>query len=160
MLDFPRMKRRNGFTLLEILLAVTLIAVMLSLAVPSLGGLFRAQKLHKTFDSFDEFVREARMRGITERRDTLLVWEADGSIEAVAQEGAETGTAPERFTPAGKLTLERIQPLVKQPPGAWMIWRGGTCEPVIVHYKGAEGMWTARYDALTGRGSLIEESSK
>ena len=56
------MKRRAGFTLIELILAVAIGAIILSLAVPSIVGEFKKEKLDKTFSNFDDFVQKVRVR--------------------------------------------------------------------------------------------------
>lgn len=156
------MSRRDGFTLLEICLAVFIGLMMISLIVPSVGGVLADRDLMKTFDEFDRFVRTAQLRSVQEMRGYRLVWEHEAIALLPLQPRQEDDLdAAERFSvPEGRvLTLERPAALVKDPPGEWPFWKSGTCEPVRITYAGPEGKWVAEYDALTSQGRLISQET-
>lgn len=159
------MSRRHGFTLLEILIAVTLGLMLLLIAVPSLSGMFREQKLRDSFQKFDAFVRGAQSKAIAERRTFVMVWDKE-AIDLVALDPAAAANPPEESAvtdPAagdrfplegGKWALERPAALVKKPIWEWPFWRSGLCEPAIVHFESDAGSWSAEYSGLTGRGKI------
>ena len=157
------MSRRDGFTLLEIIIALVIGLMIVMLAVPGIVGLLREQKLKKTFESFDDLARRARERAVTESRGFRIVFGETGATlepsdprEGDAEEELEHYEIGEKET----LTVERPAALVKKPPAEWPFWRSGCCEPVVVSYSGPDGSWKAEYDALTGRGTTVEENVK
>lgn len=170
------MSRRHGFTLLEILIAIAIGLLLLLVAVPSVSGMFREQKLRETFQKFDEFVRAAQTRAVTERRTFVMIWDEAGielvpldptapdpATPAAGSETAETTPAGEEaatpeyfaFTEGGSWALQRPAALVKKPIWEWPFWRSGLCEPAIVHYESEGGSWSAEYSGLTTRGRII-----
>lgn len=156
-------RRTAGFTLLEICLAIMIGLVIVSMAVPSISGLFSGQRLRKTFEEFDDVVRAAQARSLQLQCDHALIWDKDGSITLVATEQVdepEDGALPSvQWSPgSGQTTaLERPAAMEKTPPAEWTFWKSGVCEPAVVVFNGPEGSWTARYDPLTVRGTMIEE---
>jgi len=148
-------------------LAVSICVIILAMAIPSISGMLKEQKLRETFDRFDEFIQTVHTKAVTGQQDVLTVWSDDGiAVEtgtdaANNQQGgsAEAGSVPQHFALDGLLTVERPAAMMKDPPSEWMFWRSGACEPVFVNYKGAEGAWRAQYDPLTGQGRLIAEDT-
>ena len=164
MLDHLLMKRRAaGFTLLELMLAVAIAVMLLLVAIPSVSGIFSEDALRKTFDEFDAIAQEAQARAVKEQRTMLLVW-TDNGIALVPEvpdaEDIDAGPPELPLSDEVELVLERPFALVKEPPMEWTFWPSGTCEPVLVHYAGELGEWTAEYEPLTGRGTLISSRSK
>src|SRR3954462_15693667 len=86
------MNRRDGFTLLEICLAVAICLLLVLIAVPSVRGVMAEQRLHATFDAFDGLVRKAQVRSMNERRTYTLVWKKEG-IDLVPLETKEGESA-------------------------------------------------------------------
>jgi prepilin-type N-terminal cleavage/methylation domain-containing protein len=157
------MSRRDGFTLLELVLAIAIALMLLTVAIPSLDGLFAEQRLKETHEAFEKLVREAHARSINERRDFVLVWEPTGiALQPDAPTPEDAGAEPVRLDFAGgaMITLERLAALEKNPPMEWMFWRSGNCEPVIVTYDGEPGSWIVKYDPLTVRGTFLEQVIK
>lgn len=163
-------RHARGFTLLEILIAVAIGLLLLLIAVPSVSGMMREQKLRETFQKFDDFVRAAQMKARTNRRTYVMVWyqesielvpldpTAPDSAPVLPAEGAEeaAGDADHfALTEDAAWTLQRPAALVKKPIWEWPFWRSGLCEPVIVQYESEAGSWTAEYSGLTGRGRVI-----
>jgi prepilin-type N-terminal cleavage/methylation domain-containing protein len=76
--QYYRMPRRHAFTLLEILIAIVIGLMLLLIAVPSVSGMIREQKLRETFQKFDNYVRAAQTRAMRERRTYVMVWDKKG----------------------------------------------------------------------------------
>jgi type II secretory pathway pseudopilin PulG len=155
------MSRRAGFTLIEICLALLIGMCLMALAVPSISGMLREQRLRRSFEAFDRFVRTAQLKSITEQRAYVMVWTDDG-IELVPVERIETDAAePERFAFAQDqvFTIERSAALTKKPVAEWIFWKSGTCEPAIISFSGPAGKWVVSYNPLTARGVFVESES-
>src|SRR5439155_4394233 len=67
-------QRFRAFTLIEIALSIFILLLLLMLAVPSLSGVIANRRLKQSLDSFNQLVRQAQERSVTERRPYLLVW--------------------------------------------------------------------------------------
>lgn len=158
------MNRRDGFTLLEICLAITIALMVVLIAVPSVRGIIAQQRLHATFDAFDLLVRKAQARSMNERRTYALVWKKDG-IELVPEDSKEGEEAPPQSERLGlgkgeDYAIERTAALAKKPGPVWTFWRSGVCEPATISYKGPLGVWTAKYDPLTAHGTVLNEAAR
>ena len=68
------MQRLRAFTLIEIALSIFILMLLLMLAVPSLSGVIANRRLKQSLDSFNQLVRQAQERSVTERRAYLIVW--------------------------------------------------------------------------------------
>ena len=153
------MSRRHGFTLLELMLVVMIGTLIMGVAVPSVAGLLREQKLKQTFEEFDNFVRTAQSTAVQKSGTFVMVWEKDGiNLEALDPVAGESAGAPEHFSFSEEATwtLKRPAALVKKPVWEWPFWRSGACEPVVVSYASPAGSWSAEYSGLTGRGKLVD----
>ncbi len=152
------MRRISGFTLIEICLAVAIGLLIVTMMVPSVGGLFAEQKLKRSFEEFDRFVRSAQLKSVSERRDYVMLFADDG----ISLEPANPTEEMEHFTlpDSADIVLDRPVALQKNPSMEWFFWKSGTCEPVVVSYKGEAGRWVVKYEPLTARGIFLEQQVK
>jgi prepilin-type N-terminal cleavage/methylation domain-containing protein len=157
------MQRCRAFTLVEIIIAVAILVLLLGLAYPSLEGVLADKKLRASLNGFNNLVREAQERSVTEHRAYLIVWGEntvfvqpevygkDDDKGAVATFELEKGTA---------LTLTLPAAMTSKPPGQWIFWPTGTCEPAVVEFNGGAGTWIENYSPLTGRGELAKYAAR
>ena len=148
------MQRARGFTLIEIALSIFILMLLLMLAVPSFTGVIANRRLQESLDGFNNLVREAQTRSVTERRPYLIVWGKNNVVvrpEAFAED--EQAKAKAEFRPSRGSTLRLLLPvaLAEKYPAEWIFWPSGTCEPATVRFRGPAGSWTANYSPLTGR---------
>lgn len=156
------MSRRHGFTLLEICLVIMIVVLLFGLAVPSVQGIFAEQRLKQTFEKFDDFVRHAQMRAVSERRAMVLIWDGEG-ITVQPDDPKEDDSAADGDYFAfsdGTFALERPAALEKKPAVEWLFWRSGTCEPAVIHFEGNSGSWSVQYDPLTVHGTFLDKDVK
>ena len=154
-------RQRAGFTLLELLLGIAIALMILLIAIPNIWGFFSSRALEQEYEEFDRFVQRASRRALDERRDFVLVWEKEGITLMPDQpkiEDQDSELDQFQFREGMEIVIERPAALMEAPPMEWPFWRSGTCESVIVHYKSPTGTWTAQYDPLTCRGTMLESS--
>ncbi len=153
---------RDGFTLLEICLVIAIVLLISTIAIPSVKGLFAEQRLKKTFEQFDDFVRRTQLRAVKERRGMVMIWDGDGITVQPDEPGEEDTAGEGDYFPFadGKIALERPAALEKKPAIEWLFWRSGTCEPAILHFEGEAGNWSVQYDPLTVHASFLEQDIK
>ena len=157
------MRREDGFTLLELAIAIFIMVVILMLAVPSLNGVLADKRLRRSLDAFNGVVRQAQEHSVTERRSYLIRWH-DGKVE-LRPEGL---MKDEDSAPVATLKLSRGESLkfvfpaaiTEDPPAEWVFWPSGNCEPAVVSYRGKDGGWTANYSALTARAEVVSYVAK
>jgi type II secretory pathway pseudopilin PulG len=148
------MSKRAGFTLLEVCLAVLIALFLVTLAVPSVGGLLEENRRRRSFDALDDLAREAQIRSTEERRSFVIVWERERIVlrpEEPANTEEERGVGELPIDGDHQYSVELPAALQKEPPPVWTFWPTGTCEPVVIRYEGSGGKWIARFDPLTVR---------
>jgi len=157
--------RRTAFTLLELMLAIAIGVVVLGMAVPSLNGLLVERRLRGSFDLFNEFAQQGQQNAVSQQRSWVMIWlpeevvlQPDNPTSEELMAGRESATLKLSISEGETYTLERPAALKKNAEAEWTFWRSGVCEPVLVHYTGPHGKWTARYDALTGTGEIIAQT--
>jgi prepilin-type N-terminal cleavage/methylation domain-containing protein len=148
------MQRRNGFTLIEITIAVVILVVALTIAVPSLTGVLADRGLRRSLDDVNRLVLQAQERSISEHRAYLIVWRnkqfALRPEEFVKGEDRKP-VATLRWQKGEAFTLSLPAAIDEEPPSEWIFWPSGNCEPAVVTYRGPNGAWKAKYSALTAR---------
>jgi prepilin-type N-terminal cleavage/methylation domain-containing protein len=157
------MRRRNGFTLIEIVMAIAILVVILLLAVPSLTGVLADRRLRRSLDDVNRLVLQAQEHSISERRSYLIVWR-DKQF-ALRPEGFLKGEDPKpvatlRWQRGDSFTLSFPAAIEEEPPSEWIFWPSGNCEPAVVTYRGPNGAWTAKYSALTARPELVNYGAR
>lgn len=157
------MRRAPGFTLIEIVIAISIMLIVLALAVPSLNGVIADKRLRRSLNEFNELVHQAQERSVAEHRAYLLVWgERDITVRP------EAFTKDEEPKPIAQLVLDRNETatlslpsaLSKDLPGEWIFWPSGNCEPAVVTFKGHNGSWSANYSPLTAHGEVISYATR
>jgi type II secretion system protein H len=155
--------RSRGFTLLEIIIAVAIMATLLLIAVPSLTGVLADRRLRESLDEFNKLVRQAQERSVAEHRAYLLVWTDKNVLlqpEAFAKDEDQTVLARFELGHGTVLTLTLPAALSNKPAGEWIFWPTGSCEPAVVSFKGPAGTWTANYSPLTAHGELTNYAAR
>jgi prepilin-type N-terminal cleavage/methylation domain-containing protein len=157
---------RAGFTLLELMIAISIAALIIMVAVPSVEGIVAERKLTESFEKFDALTRKAMLNSVQQQRTWVIVWGKNSvSVQPDAplpEERANDGEGVREDLVFGEdehYKLEKPASLLsaKETPAEWTFWRSGTCEPVFVVYEGPAGKWRAQYSPLTGYGEIIEQ---
>ena len=157
------MRRRDGFTLIEIVIAVVILVVALLIAVPSLTGVLADRRLRRSLDDVNRLVLQAQERSISERRPYLIVWR--NKQFALRPEGFRKGedrkpVATLKWQKGESFTLSFPAAIEDEPPSEWIFWSSGNCEPAVVTYGGPSGAWKAKYSALTARPELVNYATR
>ena len=157
------MQRFRSFTLVEIVLAISILMLLLLLAVPSLHGVFTSKRLKSSLDGFNNLVRQAQEHSITERRSYLIVWLKDNVVlrpEAFAKGEEIKPTVQFQLGRGEALKLVLPAALTKKYPAEWIFWPSGACEPATVQFQGPTGSWTANYLPLAMQPELIDYAAR
>ena len=157
------MQRFRAFTLIEIALSIFILMLLLMLAVPSLSGVIANRRLKQSLDSFNQLVRQAQERSVTERRAYLIVWGKSSVLlrpEVFTKDEEEKPTAVLRLPKGSWIKVSLPAALIGKPPAEWIFWPSGTCEPAIVQFRGPAGTWTADYSPLTAQPELTQYAAR
>jgi prepilin-type N-terminal cleavage/methylation domain-containing protein len=152
------MQDRDGFTLIEIVIAIVILLVILMVAVPSVNGVLADRGLRRSLDEMNRLVLQAQNRSISEGRPYLIVWRDKEFV--VRPEGFRKGedrkpVATLKWQKKDSFTLTFPAAIEEEPPSEWIFWPSGNCEPAMVTYRGPNGAWRAKYSALTARPELL-----
>jgi type II secretory pathway pseudopilin PulG len=156
-------QRFRAFTLVEIALSIFILILLLLLAVPSLTGVVASRRLKQSLDGFNNLVREAHQRSLTERRAYLIVWGKGGVLlrpEVFAEDEEAKPTAEFRLNKGALLKLSLPVALVGNHPAEWIFWPSGNCEPATIQFKGPAGLWTANYSPLTAQPEITQYAAR
>jgi type II secretory pathway pseudopilin PulG len=152
-------QRLRAFTLIEIALSIFILMLLLMLAVPSLSGVIANRRLKQSLDGFNQLVRQAQERSVTERRAYLIVWGKSSVLlrpEVFAKDEEEKATSAFRLPKGSGLRVSLPAALPGNPPPEWILLPSGTCEPARVQFRGPAGTWTADYSPLTAQPELTQ----
>jgi len=156
-------RRFRAFTLIEIALSIFILLLLLMLAVPSLSGVIANRRLKQSLDSFNQLVRQAQERSVTERRAYLIAWGKNSVVlrpEVFTRGEEEKPTAVFRLSKGSWIKVSLPFALMGKPPAEWIFWPSGTCEPATVEFGGPAGTWTANYPALTAQPELTQYAAR
>jgi type II secretory pathway pseudopilin PulG len=156
-------QRLRAFTLIEIALSIFILMLLLMLAVPSLSGVIANRRLKQSLDSFNQLVRQAQERSVTERRAYLIVWGKSSVLlrpEFFTKDEEEKATSVFRLPKGSWLKVSLPAALTDNPPAEWIFWPSGTCEPARIQFKGPAGTWTADYSPLTAQPELTQYAAR
>jgi type II secretory pathway pseudopilin PulG len=152
-------KSAQGFTLLEVCIAILIAVLVIGAAIPSLQGVLQQNHEQGSFKNFDDLAQDAHNRSVSEQRTYCLVWQKKGEKEAVIlrpEEPKDKGEADgvRRWTPEKKGgSLELYLPAILKPrpvDAIWTFWPNGTCEPAKITYKEDKNTgWQATYNPFT-----------
>ncbi len=74
----PRSGRRGGFSLVEIVISLTIVSVIAAIAIPTLKGLNQSEEARAPVRALAELVQEVRLRAVREGRAYQIVFERGG----------------------------------------------------------------------------------
>ena len=137
--------------------------LLLLLAVPSLSGVIANNRLKQSLNSFNQLVRQAQERSVTERRAYLIAWGKNSVVlrpEVFAKDEEEKATAVFRLPKGSWIKVSLPAALTEKPPAEWIFWPSGTCEPAKVQFRGPAGTWTADYSPLTAQPELTQYATR
>jgi hypothetical protein len=137
--------------------------ILLLLAVPSMNGVLADKRLRRSYDGFNALVLQAQQRAVSEHRAYLIVWQEHAVAlrpEGFAKDEEKTNTADLQLGKGEVLTISLPAALVKKPPGEWIFWPSGICEPATIDFRGRNGTWTAHYSPLTARPELTNYAAR
>ncbi len=166
---------RRGFTLLEILLVITLIAVAGTLFIVSVESLGKSSPADAFEGAFWKAMAQARERAVTSRRSVELYWDEEtkafvleGSAgkasvpvpdEANAKDRECVATFSEEVA-ANDFILVRGELVTRRPTPAVKIFPDGSCQAFAVEFKLGDFKHRVIIDPWTGAEMLSTDAAK
>src|SRR3954464_10507107 len=123
------MRRRSGFTLIEIAISVAIMLMLLLLAVPSVSGVLADRRLRHSLDEFNKLVQQAQERSVLEHRAYVISWGKDSVVLEPESPAKDEGpTAVFKLARGEAIQLNLTAALIKDAPPEWIFWPSGNCE--------------------------------
>ncbi|MBW1893281.1 MAG: GspH/FimT family pseudopilin [Deltaproteobacteria bacterium] len=88
------MKPNTGFTLLELMIVISIIAVLAAASTPNIISWFEGRKLSSASRDVLSAIQAARLRAVKERANAVVIFDlVNDTFEAFVDNGAGGGTA-------------------------------------------------------------------
>jgi type II secretion system protein H len=133
---YAGVRRRRGFTLIEIVVVITIIAVAAAITIPSLGAGQRQREIRRTLQTFVSTVRRASSVSVFQRRPVeLRLHPRERRYEIVTRESAFATADTRAATPRGRSVWGRAPAADGSPGDAGM----GFSLPALASFGSVEG---------------------
>lgn len=158
------MRQRSGFTLIEVSIAVFILAMLMAVSIPTFVRSYNSAVLSETSRSFATLCQYARIQAVREQRPAFLHLDLDRQVIWLTQWGAGSGeeatpvtikaheinprvtlVAAERADAAGQ--AEKLVVLTFYP--------NGTCDAATVIFRGTDrSALAAMLDPITCKAGI------
>jgi prepilin-type N-terminal cleavage/methylation domain-containing protein len=153
---------RAGFTLIELSIAVFIIAIITAVCIPSFVRSYNAAILNETVRAFSTTCQYARIEAVTRQRKATLYIDLERQMfwvsqSAASEEGPAEGQTLKAYEVSRRVALvsaERADEPAKQEKQVHAdFYPNGTCDSVTVVFRGAEAgrALAATVDPITAR---------
>ena len=138
--------RARGFTLVELIVVLFIIALVAAVSLPTVGRGVDALQLRAEVATFSTFLRYAREQAITRREAQEVTINADAHLLILRAAGAEKSRATRRLSP-------RISISAESPTGLSIMFSpGGVSSGGSFRLVGPDGRaYRVSVNPLTGR---------
>jgi len=151
-----KLPRTQGYTLIEIVLVVAIIALLIGVAIPLSSGFTREQRLRDVVRELLVFAKTARSEAMTSGRPAAVIFDKEGFgvLRAGDEEPSDVFDLPKGMSyviiPYGE-----EKPL--RPDGQrWLFQPTGLCEPITFRLEHQDDWMEVAFDPLTA--GISEES--
>jgi prepilin-type N-terminal cleavage/methylation domain-containing protein len=157
--------RSGGFTIIEIVVTLSIVALLIAMAMGSTITLSHTRALEEPISKVQEYAKKARNMAILEQRPYMVeitphsvgvfsLVSVDGN--AAGGFGAAEAAAPKgrveyyEFDPDVALSVKRWRGTEFAPPSrqVWIFERSGLCEPLTVRADSPHGFIEVSFNAL------------
>lgn len=142
-----RIKPHPGFTLLEIIIALALVAILISASLPYLFDSFASTEGERAMENIIAKARETRSEAM-EKGETRQFLITSSGVEGIPLSGG------------WKLEVMGINDSKFHEPARNQVWKfnaAGICEPLTLRLSHGERQVSETFDALTGQPVHEEE---
>ena len=155
--------RRAGFTLIELSIAVFIMALLLALSAPSFVRSYNTAVLNETGRTFATTCLLARVNAVTQQREAILHIDLErqafwATQVAKSEDGSTSDQTLKTFQLSKRVTLvsaERPDLARQEKLVEVVFYPNGTCDPVNVVFRGSEkGGLAAVVDPITCQTTL------
>jgi prepilin-type N-terminal cleavage/methylation domain-containing protein len=160
-----RTPAQAGFTIIEIVITLSIVALLIAMALGSTITLSHTRALEEPISKVQEYAKKARNMAILEQRPYMveITPHSVAIFSLVSASGNTVGGfgAAQAATPKGRvdffdfdpevvLTVRRWRANDFAPPGrqVWIFERSGLCEPLAVRADSANGFIEVSFNAL------------
>ncbi len=129
---------RSGFTLVEILVVLSILVLMLGISIVSISGVKEEDRLRRAVAVIEITARESLLQAV--------------KCQQTVRMGLSTGSLGSASDFGGKLEIRRVGERSFRQPRQGEIWEfspTGICEPIEVRLSGSGGTVELAFDALT-----------
>jgi prepilin-type N-terminal cleavage/methylation domain-containing protein len=156
--------RRAGFTLIELSIAVFIMALLLAICAPSFVRSYNSSMLNETARSFSTTCLLARMQAISQQHKATLHVDLDRQVFWVTQplKNEDGGTSEQTlkvFQLSQRVTLFSAERADAGKPEKQVdidFYPNGTCDAFTVVFRGSErGGLAAMVDPITCQAALV-----
>jgi type II secretion system protein H len=155
--------RRAGFTLIELSIAVFIMALLLALSAPAFVRSYNSALLSETARSFSTTCQLARVQAITQQQNATLHIDLERQVFWVTQplkneDGETTEQTLKVFQLSQRVSVvsaERADSAKQEKLVDVVFYPNGTCDPVTVVFRGVDpGALAAMVDPITCQAAL------
>ena len=91
--NLPQKLRMNssGFTLIELMVTIAVLAIIVSIAAPNIGNQLANQRVNSTVSTIDNALKEAKAESIIRRQDIAVIYNSASNPKTITlQNGGDT----------------------------------------------------------------------
>jgi prepilin-type N-terminal cleavage/methylation domain-containing protein len=150
--------RLGGFTLLEICIALSIIAVLIGLCTPAFSGWLSEERLREPARHLEQLARTARTRAIDTQKSWVVVIHPSG-LNLVPAENEILSDAAKADDPDIEMPIPDGVTVATKAWGddnfsslaevKWIFRPDGLCEPLTVRFTRGQSEIALRFDPLT-----------